>query len=256
MWQRWRPPLAGALTVLLATSAAGVSQAQAATLRPPDLGMAHLRDFTIDTSAIPNRKLLRFTTESVDVGAGPLELHGQRPDTSTALMSVSQRIYDNSGGYMEVRVPATMHWSGDDGHNHWHTTDFVRTDLIRPDNGVKLGSSAKQDFCLVDSHAYRTTLPGAPQSSVYLSAGCRGPSGQASLEVTMGISVGWGDVYSRSLTRQWIDITGLANGRYRIQAYADPNRWYQESNETNNSTWATLRIRKNSVKVLALGPGA
>jgi hypothetical protein len=254
-------PLVGALALLLAASTFGVSRvgasrAQEATPRLPDLGMAQVRSFKIDTTTLPNRKLLRFTTEAVNVGAGPIELYGQRPNTSTPLMSVRQRIYNDSGGYIEVPTPATMHWSGDDGHTHWHTTDFIHTDLNRPDNGVKVGSSAKQDFCLLDSHAYRLTLPGAPQTAVYRGAGCGGASGQSSLTVTMGISVGWGDVYSSNLTRQWIDITGLANGRYRLTTSADPTGWYQESNEANNSTWTDIRISNNSVKLLARGPSA
>jgi subtilase family serine protease len=35
---------------------------------------------------------------------------------------------------------------------------------------------------------------------------------------------------------QYIDITGLKSGRYRLQATADASNWFTESNESNNTT--------------------
>ena len=154
----------------------------------PDEAMTHLRSFHVDTTTIPGHTLLRFTTESVNIGAGPFELRGSRPNTSTSTMSVVQRIYDDGGGFRSVSVPSYMFWAGD-GHNHWHVNDFVSSELDRTDNGVKVGTGAKQGFCLADSNAINLTLPGAPTSEVY--KGCV-QGGQTSLAVKMGISVGWG----------------------------------------------------------------
>ena len=85
--------------------------------------MTSLRSFHIDTTTMPGHTLLRFTTESVNIGAGPLELRGSRPNTSTPTMSVVQRIYDDVGGFRDVSAPSFMFWAGD-GHNHWHVNDF------------------------------------------------------------------------------------------------------------------------------------
>ena len=52
--------------------------AGAATDRLPDLGMARLRDLSIDTTTRPGRRLLRFTTIIVNIGAGPFETIGRR----------------------------------------------------------------------------------------------------------------------------------------------------------------------------------
>ena len=71
--------------------------AGAASDRLPDLGMARLRDLSIDTATVPGRRLLRFTTIIVNIGAGPFETIGSRPTTSTAQMAVAQRIYNTAG---------------------------------------------------------------------------------------------------------------------------------------------------------------
>jgi hypothetical protein len=53
--------------------------AGAAADRLPDLGMARLRDLSIDTATLPGRRLLRFSTVIVNVGAGPFETVGSHP---------------------------------------------------------------------------------------------------------------------------------------------------------------------------------
>ena len=219
----------------------------------PDMRMAKLQRFTIDTTTIPGHKLLRYTTIAVNLGAGKMELRGQRPNTSTPLMTVSQRIYNaGGGGFTDVPTPTDMHWAGADGHNHWHSTGFVGSELERFDNGSKVAST-KTDFCLEDSYAFNPGFPGAPSAKVY--KGCV-QGGQTSLSLTMGISPGWGDRYAYSLPLQWIDITDLPPGAYRLWVTVDPNGWFTELDETNNVTWTDLELTENSVKVIAEGPNA
>ncbi len=217
----------------------------------PDQAMTNLRSFHVDTTTIPGHTLLRFTAESVNIGAGPLELRGSRANTSTPTMSVVQRIYDDSRGVRSVSVPSFMFWAGD-GHNHWHVNDFVSTELERADNGVNVGTGAKQGFCLTDSNPFNVSLPGAPNSKVYKSCV---QGGQTSLAVTMGISVGWGDRYGYQLAFQWIDITGLTPGRYRLTGTVDAQNYYLESDETNNTTWTILQLNgNNTVTVIQQSP--
>jgi hypothetical protein len=130
--------------------------------------------------------------------------------------------------------------------------NFVSTELVRTDNGVKVGAGAKQGFCLTDSSAFKLSLPGAPNDQVY--KGCV-MGGKTSLAVKMGISVGWLDRYGYSLAFQWIDITGLTPGRYQLFATVDPQNYYLESNETNNTTWAILQLNgNNTVNLIQQGP--
>ncbi len=248
-----RGPLIGvALVGAIVLSVSSSSAASGADLLP-DEAMTNLRAFHVDTTTMPGHTLLRFTTESVNIGAGPLELRGSRPNTSTPTMSVVQRISDDVGGFRDVSAPSFMFWAGD-GHNHWHVNDFVSTELDRTDNGVKVGTGAKQGFCLSDSAAFDRSLPGAPDSKVY--KGCV-MGGQTSKAVKMGISVGWGDRYGYTLAFQWIDITGLTPGRYQIFGTVDAQNYYLESDETNNTTWAILQLNgDNTVKLIQQGPHA
>ncbi|HEV2091988.1 MAG TPA: lysyl oxidase family protein, partial [Rubrobacter sp.] len=77
----------------------------------------------------------------------------------------------------------------------------------------------------------------------------------------MGLSRGWGDTYFANLVGQYLDITGVADGRYRLLVTADGNSTvgtdrFLESDETNNSTWVDLQITGNTVTVLQYGPSA
>ncbi len=74
----------------------------------------------------------------------------------------------------------------------------------------------------------------------------------------MGLSVGWGDMYGYSLPGQYIDITGLTAGRYRLKATADLSDWFKEGSESDNSTWVDIQLEADSttLRVLEYGPGA
>ncbi len=228
--------------------AAPVTAAGAAVPRLPDLGMAQLRDFAIDRSTGP--RLLRFTTEIVNVGAGPFELIGRRASTLNRSMSVWQRVYNDDGTATSGRTAATMNYSGD-GHDHWHVNNLQRH-AIHPVGGREAAHGAKVGFCFFDNSGYRLSMPRAPKSPVYHS--CGGPQ---STELTMGLSVGWGDVYPWWMAYQWIDISALPNGDYVVTADADPYAQFREATRTNNSTWTRIRIAANDqVTILQQGPTA
>ncbi len=224
--------------------------AAAAADRLPDLGMARLQDFSVDTTTIPGRRLLRFSTVIVNIGVGPFETIGSRPNTSTPELAVTQRIFDDAGSYREVRTPAVMFWAGD-GHDHWHVRDVEAYRLIRLDNGRRVGTGAKHGFCYFDNTAHWLGLGGAPSAPVYGGCGSAG-----NLRVRTGLSVGWGDTYPAGIAFQWIDITGLNAGHYRLRATADPANWFAETNNANNSTWVNLKLTGSGVRVVAYGPAA
>jgi hypothetical protein len=233
--------LAVALALPLAVLA---SPARAASDLLPDLGMARLTDLKIEKTA-DGRKLLRFSSIVVNVGDGPLELHGQRPDTGTSTMTTTQRIFDGAGEHRDVPTDAVMYFGGD-GHNHWHVRDLESFELKHLSKGSKVGTGAKHGFCFSDNYRY-----GSEQDPHYANCGQ-----STDLEVTMGLSAGWGDLYRYSLPDQYIDITGLRPGRYRLEGTVDANNWFQESDESNNSTWVDIRIRNGRAKVVGYGPTA
>jgi hypothetical protein len=52
--------------------------------------------------------------------------------------------------------------------------------------------------------------------------------------VIEGISSGWRDVYGANVYFQWIDVSDVAPGLYRLGSEMDPDDFVQESNESNN----------------------
>ena len=213
--------------------------------RQPDLAMANIRNIQIYTPA-DGRRLLRFATVIVNIGAGPFELHGERIDTSTSELPVTQRIFDSDGGYSDRPTTATMFYSGD-GHDHWHVRNLEDYHLI-DESGQQVATSPKNGFCFYDNLRW-----GATGDPVYTNCANGQPG---ALHVSMGLTRGWGDLYSATTFGQFIDITNLPDGDYRLEVIADGDNWFLEEVENNNSTWADLRITGNEVQVLAYGPYA
>jgi hypothetical protein len=213
----------------------------------PDLSMARVTDIKLDTQG--GRRLLRYSTNIANIGQGPFELRLHR-DTINDPMSAIQRIYTASG-FRDVSTNPVLVFAGD-GHNHWHVKDLETVELNRSDNGTKVGTDAKVGFCFLDHLRFNLALPGAPSRAVY--GGC---GTTTSLDVTMGLSVGWSDQYSWNLPDQYIDITNLTAGRYVLNVVADAGNWFEESNESNNATWVELQIKgKGAPKILGFGPSA
>lgn len=238
------------LSIMVAFAVLGAgSPAGAATDRLPDLRMRKLTGLRISTTS-SGRRLLRFSTIIVNTGAGRFALRGSRPNTSTKLMTVRQRIYNSDGNYYTIPTDAVMYFAGD-GHTHWHVRDLEEYSLSRLDNGQRVATGAKHGFCFFDNYRHNLSLPYSPDSPVYRACGK-----SYYTRVTMGLSVGWGDKYSYSLPDQYIEVTKLPNGVYRLRATADPANWFRESSQVNNYTWMDIRITGTNVEVLRYGPYA
>jgi hypothetical protein len=74
-------------------------------------------------------------------------------------------------------------------------------------------------------------LPGAPNSPQYTGS-----------SQYLGISVGWADVYPWYFAGQYIDVTGVPDGQYWLEAEIDPDDRLLESNETNNITRVLVNL--------------
>jgi hypothetical protein len=245
--------VAGMGAAMTALSVVAAPLAHAATPVYPDLQMARLSGFVIGSDpSLPGHRLLRFNAIIVNTGApgGAFEVLGSRTDTSQATMSVAQVIHNTDGTTTTTAVPgASMIYDDGDGHHHWHLRNLERYTLKTPSGTVI--TSPKIGFCFFDNYQFNLKLPGAPQSPVYTNCGTT-----SSLKVDTGLSVGWGDKYPANIFDQWVDITNLPDGQYRLRATADPRGYFVETTETNNSTWVDLSIIGTTVKVLRYGPSA
>jgi hypothetical protein len=248
-----RLSLVGALVIALAALALSPGYgsdraALAATSILPDLAMVPPFDFRIETNGA-GQKLLRFSTVVVNVGKGPFQLIGYDSDGATIgdTLSVRQQIKRSNGNWIERATTASMEW-GTDGHNHWHVLAYQRFKLQNLDVET-VGTGAKTGFCSLDSYHYGSKKPAFYTNDVDI---CQ--VGQSET-VLMGTSRKWGDIYGWNLAFQWVDITGLPNGRYKLKVIADPpfasGGRFVESDESNNKGWARIRISGSTVTVLA-----
>lgn len=239
------PFVLSAVLAIAATLGPARPAAAGGTDRLPDLRMAPLTGFYTENSG--GQRRLRFTTIMTNEGAGPLEVRGFRNSFGEQHLQTQQRIHDTAGGVRTVPSRALMEYARD-GHDHWHIQGVMLYQLWNDGGMTRRGT--KVGFCFLDSRPWNLALPGAPQSRVYPERVC---GDQGDLQNHMGLSVGWGDEYPANFTFQWIDITGLPPGDYTVQARADEQNWYLESNEGNNCAWARVRIgaSNGSVAILA-----
>jgi hypothetical protein len=168
--------LAAIVAALVGLTVNVYSARAVATEQLPDLRMSKLSSFYIERAS-NGEKRLRFTTVIVNAGPGRFELRGKRPDTSTARMNISQRIYNTSGTYRSIDIPRSsthMFYAGD-GHNHWHVYRLQRFEIRRLDAAGSVAelkaTGAKTGFCFFDNTKYNLTLPGARQTPYYTNCG-------------------------------------------------------------------------------------
>lgn len=225
--------LLGAL-VLFSASALGEAPALAATPQLPDLvadAPVGGNQPTVDSDASGDRLLLRFDGFVHNGGPGRLEIRGTAP--SGGLMgTVRQRVYDDAGGFADrAHSPSpTLIYETNDDHDHWHLRNAMRYSLQTEDGAAEAGPAQKVGFCLLDSEPIEAPADQAPTYTADSHGFCR--TGQPETpSVFMGISPGWRDIYSYVLAFQWVDISDVAPGRYRLRAEADPDGVIAEARE-------------------------
>jgi len=211
--------------------------------------MRKISDVSIDTTSTAGKKKLRFTTIIGNrPGNGPMEVTGTRPAGSTADMTTVQRIY-RTDGTSYTRATAAVMYFGGDGHNHWHTKNLARFNLHGKTStggeGAVVRTQQKFGFCFFDNSYFGAgTLPEKYETC--------GTDRTVSTQ-TMGLQSGWADKYGQELVDQFIDVTGLADGTYRMRLTVDADNWFQEIDETNNSNWTDVTISGNTVTLGASG---
>ncbi len=241
--------IAVASLLVLAALGLGASAASAGdpvTALLPDLVVRPIEGIRI--AAGEAGKSLRFDTVVGNRGAGPAELFPDEQGGSDC---------DHDGDPLNDRVAFQREFGDTDhdgvftrsvdeeltereigcfifhpAHNHWHFEEFARYQLRRVRTDEVLRSAEKVSFCLTDTGAFGD-VPGAPSNNYY---------GACDPDVTMGLSVGWSDLYSWGLVGQELSIKGLPDGRYCLTQFVDPGGRVDESNETDNGRSTVVRI--------------
>lgn len=189
-------------------------------------------DHFFDTNA-SGQPRLRFSSWTINRGTGPLELRGgaTHPDGT---QDVYQRTYNSDGSYTE-RLAGIFAVVG--GRLRFtDSADYFLKEVTANDGvGGIVAGNEKIAYCLVDTQQVSNPPPGTPANQVY--GGAYPACGQI-----MGISVGWYDLYSYTITNQWIILTGVSSGTYWLENKADPLNRMLESDETNNSHFIKIAV--------------
>jgi Lysyl oxidase len=244
--------LAVAATAVLTPPLRPAAAATAETLRP-NLQMVRLHDWHLQN--VNGRRLLRFTTIFVNEGPGRFELRGGRSSQADQTMEMDQMLFRSDGGGFRRDTPAVARYSGD-GHDHWHVQGVVTYETWALADPQAARRGAKTGFCFFDTTPWDLSLPHARQSGFYQQEWC---GTRTAMTNRVGISVGWGDRYPWDFAFQWIDITGLPGGTYRVRATVDIHDYYRETDEFDNCVWSEVRIPApgsgNTATVLRHGRG-
>lgn len=193
---------------------------------------------------------LRFDQIVANRGAGPIEIAydvptGATPDADVPF-PVSQRVYDSDGTFTD-RPGGTVTYHG--VHGHYHYSSFANALLWRSDRrGARLGhapvaASHKVSFCMADIRIDAWGEKGdGPRK--YYAPDCLFP--RASDGVTdqyrQGVNHGWSDVYDWYIPDQYIEVTGVPSGFYRLEFCADPFNEIEEEREDNNCVVNHIRL--------------
>lgn len=125
-----------------------------------------------------------------------------------------------------------------DGHDHWHVVGAARYSLWNEAGDTQVAPGQKAGFCLYDY----AKIPGMTQGPQYY--GYQGGTdnfcqskadggGPTVTSLVEGINPGYRDVYESRLAWQWIDVSDVPPGRYRLGDEVDPYNRIWEKNEVN-----------------------
>lgn len=112
-------------------------------------------------------------------------------------------------------------------HGHFHFSGFASYALLDPAGRTVL-TGRKQAYCMEDTQRV-----------------VEGPAVQCSKQFNcdeQGIQRGWSDLYGNTLDCQWLDITDVPPGDYRIQVTLNPSRALQEVTLDNNTASVPVTI--------------
>jgi hypothetical protein len=212
--------------------------------------------YELELTKAGGRWRLGFASASSNVGAGPLVVQGRRrPEAAT--MATVQEIRLSDGSVRETRGAGRLRYVVAPDHSHWHFVPFMRYELRPAASGGSVLRDRKTGFCLGDRYDTNLVLPGKPPENVFTSrCGLRSPT---RLGIREGISVGYGDDYDPTLEGQYVDVTGLAAGRYLLVHRVNETQALQESRYDNNASSLEIRLRwrngRPSVEQLRRCPG-
>ena len=212
-------------------------------------------------------RCLRFTSEVDNVGAAPLTLRIKWADAGVPPTAAAapgecraQQVVWRTSGKPSYRDAGGCEFHTQ--HAHFHYLNFVEYTLHKVNadgsTGKQVAESLKESFCLADDgyFGYGTPGPNGPRNYVG-QPDCNlpsAPTAQAPTSwVTMGVSPGWGDIYTWDTPDQFIDISKTPPGTYDIVSIANPVGKLLMAGKVSTCGATRIKLTDTSVKVLKAG---
>lgn len=195
------------------------------------------------------RRVLAFQSAVANIGRGPLWIEGRRkPENAT--MTAWQLVRRSDGTVHQLPSAGYLRYDVAPTHSHWHFHPFERYELWKPRGAHALAHDHKQGFCFGDRHALAHAGP------AHFRAGECGLLKPRLFAVHEGTSVGYVDIYPPEYHGQWIDISGIRDGRYVLVHRVNPEFALRERSYTNNEASVLIELHADDVRVLKRCPGS
>jgi len=184
-------------------------------------------DFDVDLTTLPGRWLYRFRTSLPNIGLGPLVLEATGTDAGDGRQTVLQHVYRADGSFYTRPAGNFRYNPANERMEAEGWSDFHIRQVL-PDDGVGpiVARGGKTVVRITSSARFTTAIPNVPPASQSIQA----------VGGSHGISVGYTDIYTKTLDQQWIDFTGVCGGEYWLEIVLNRHRHILESNYGNNVT--------------------
>ena len=175
---------------------------------------------------------LGFRSAVDNVGEGALIIEADRPSLRIREMVADQVVHRRGALPRRIARVGRLRYVQADTHQHWHLLDFDRYELRTADDAHhRVVRDRKSGFCLGDR--LRVAGVRGARRPLFSFSEC-GSLAPGLLAVREGISPGWGDDYDPQREGQYLDITTVPAGRYRLVHRANPYRQLREATLANN----------------------
>lgn len=198
-------------------------------------------------------RCLRMSVGPQNAGYGPLELRfSPVTDAATAEAPMYQVVHYSDGSKRERRAGTYEYHKT---HGHYHFAGFAQLELLKVtdrDRGslARAGEGHKSGFCFGDvmMNSWRSFRQARAASS---RSSCDDLT-----EAYMGLSAGWTDIYHWSTPGNYVEFGDNKDGYYVVRAVVDAEDHVQESDESDNVSYAYIKVRGEKVDVLERGFGS
>jgi hypothetical protein len=240
------------------------------TANPPlDVAGVHPLSCTADEMAPTTvqggaaAKCLRFTSGPIDVGPGVFDMrfHYVADNASGTMTPIETGPIYQAVHYGDGTV--TLRLAGQYQfhviHFHFHDNHILDYQLFKVaprSRLVKVGAGTKSGFCPANQlfGEWRKFTQSPPDA--FVGNGDTGTGNcQNAYDGVLGLSPGWGDVYRWQRPGQYVDFGSNGDGLYVVRSTVDIENKILETNDSDNSAYALIKVVGDQVQLLERGWG-